>query len=37
MMRAPLREIPWRKALADIGLLVTAALTCSLLTTELRP
>jgi hypothetical protein len=36
-MRATLREIPWRKVLADIGLLVIAALTCSLLSTELRP
>jgi hypothetical protein len=32
VVRETLLEIPWRKALADIGLLVVAALTCSLLT-----
>lgn len=30
-LRDALRDIPWRKVLADIGLLVLAGLTCSIL------
>ncbi len=30
-IRDALRDIPWRKVLADIGLLVLAGLTCSIL------
>lgn len=30
-IRDALRDIPWRKVLADIGLLILFALTCSIL------